>query len=33
MAVIIQLTPISRRPINQKMKLKKNIVYLTHPEM
>ncbi len=28
-----QLTPISKRPMSQKMKLKKNMVYLTHPEM
>ena len=26
-------TPISNKPINQKMKLKKNMVYLTHPDM
>ena len=28
-----QLTPISKSPISQNMKLKKNMVYLTHPEI
>ena len=30
---IHQLTPISKSPISQKMKLKKNMVYFTHPDM